>query len=99
MSLEYEYNNDDPDFDLEDRWRHIFHLLGKHECEVTFTKVDGSLRTMPCTLMDSLLPPKPVTEDKKPREINYNTLSAYALDKNEWRSFRVANVTHIRVLS
>ena len=98
MSLEYTFNNDNPDFDAEDRWRHIFHLLGQHQCEVTFTKVDGSVRTMPCTLKSELLPARELKEHHSTKAINYKTLSVWCLDKSEWRSFRTANVTHIKVL-
>ena len=99
MGLDFEFNNDNPDFDLQSRWHEIFALLGRHQCEVTFTKVDGSTRTMPCTLMSDLLPQREVKTLHETREINYKTLSAWCLDKSEWRSFRVANVTHIKVLA
>ena len=98
MNLEYHFNNDNPDFDPETRWREIFHLLGKHQCEVTFTKVDGTVRTMPCTLKTELMPARELTEANSKKVINYKTLSVWCLDKSEWRSFRTANVTHIRVL-
>ena len=98
MSLEFEYNNDNPDFDLETRWHEIFHLLGRYQVEVTFTKVEGTVRTMHCTLVDSYLPPKAVNENHTTKAINYKTLSAWCLDRGEWRSFRVENVTHIKVL-
>jgi len=96
--LVFEYNNDNPDFDLETRWREILHLLGQHQLEVTFTKVDGTVRTMPCTLKSELLPQRELKEHHSTKAINYNALSAWCLDKSEWRSFRVANVTHIKVL-
>ena len=87
------------DLELQDRKQELVRLLHEHKCEVTFTKVDGSVRVMPCTLSAGLLPPAPVTEStEKTRKVNPNTLSAYCVDKNEWRSFRVANVTEIRVI-
>ena len=39
-----------------------------------------------------------VKEHHSTKVINYKTLSAWCLDKSEWRSFRVDNVTHIKVL-
>lgn len=98
MSLEFQFNNDNPDYDQETRWREIFHLLGQHQCEVTFTKVDGSVRTMPCTLKSDLLPARELKEHHSTKVINYKTLSVWCLDKSEWRSFRTDNVTHIRVM-
>ena len=65
---------------------------------VTFTKVDGTERTMPCTLKEDILPPAkqedPLSQ-KKVRAINDEVLVVYCTDKNEWRSFRVANVTNV----
>lgn len=66
---------------------------------VTFTKVDGTERTMPCTLKEELLPPAkkddPLSQ-KKVREINENVLVVYCTDKQAFRSFRVDNVTDIQ---
>lgn len=84
---------------LRTKEREIFHLLWEHQCEVTFTKVDGSVRSMPCTLMASALPARDATKLHETRIYNPKTMSVWCLDKSEWRSFRTANVTHIRVLS
>jgi|TARA_B110000503_G_C7002791_1_gene352244 Na+-translocating ferredoxin:NAD+ oxidoreductase RnfG subunit len=66
---------------------------------VTFTKVDGTERTMPCTLKESILPPAkkedPLSQ-KKVRAINDEVLVVYCTDKNEWRSFRLANVISVQ---
>lgn len=63
---------------------------------VTFTKVDGTERTMPCTLDPAILPAVPVTEDKRvPRKINPDTMRVYVTDIGEWRSFRIENVISI----
>jgi len=63
-------------------------------------EVDGSTRVMPCTLREEALPPKveKLTESK-PRAKNESLISAYCLDKQEWRSFKVANVTNVKVLN
>jgi hypothetical protein len=99
MTLEYHFNNDNPDLDIQERHRDIQDLLWKHQCEVTFTKVDGSVRTMPCTLMASALPARDASKLHETRLYKPETLSVWCLDKSEWRSFRTANVTHIKVLS
>lgn len=70
----------------------------KQDLNITFTKVDGTERTMPCTLRADVLPPQPVTENKKPKVHKPETLSVWVLDKNEWRSFRVMNVTSVERL-
>ena len=86
------------EFDLESKYRELHRLLEAHDCEVTFTKVDGTTRVMPCTLRADQLPTKPLTENSKPRKISHNAISVWCLDKKEWRSFRTENVTNIRVL-
>jgi hypothetical protein len=69
--------------------------------EVTFTKVDGSERVMPCTLKEDLLPAAAPRSDEntKVRKVNDTNLSVWCTDKAEWRSFKVANVTEVKVLS
>jgi len=61
---------------------------------VTFKKVDGTERTMPCTLREDILPPakkdEPLTQ-KRVRQINEEVLVVYCTDKQEFRSFRVGN--------
>jgi len=79
-------------------YQEILALLQNNDCEVTFTKVDGSVRVMPCTLRPEALPPK-LTENRKTRAVNETLISAYCLDKQEWRSFKVANVTKIDVIN
>ena len=74
---------------------HIVNLLRESICEVTFTKVNGDVRTMPCTLDSTLLPPQPLKEFHETRLYKPEVLSVWCLDKMEWRSFRVANVTKI----
>ena len=84
--------------DADSRNRYIRNLLSEHDCEVTFTKVDGTVRTMPCTLRSAAMPARAVNEHHQTRLYKPETLSAFCLDKNEWRSFRVMNVTDIRIM-
>jgi len=65
---------------------------------VRFTKVDGTERTMPCTLDTTLLPVVELieSEEKKvSRKLNPDTMRVYVTDINEWRSFRIENVIEI----
>lgn len=76
-------------------------LLREGVYEITFTKVDGSTRVMPCTLKPDLLPARPVVEqvaDTKPKVLKLETMSAWATDVEQWRSFRVMNVTEVKPL-
>lgn len=80
---------------LHEKNREIRELLYKGVYEITFTKVNGEIRTMPCTLDSTLLPPQPLKEFHETRVYKPETLSVWCLDKMEWRSFRVANVQKI----
>ena len=65
---------------------------------ITFTKVDGTERTMPCTLDPAILPTVELieNEDKRvPRKLNSDTLRVFVTDINEWRSFRIENLKNI----
>lgn len=87
-------------FDKEE----IGKILRDNVCEVTFTKVNGEKRVMPCTLKTSIVPPTPEPKNlaegevPKVKKSNPDTMSVWCLDKKEWRSFRVANVTEIKVI-
>jgi hypothetical protein len=73
--------------------------------EVTFTKVDGTVRTMPCTLDSSIIPAAPVhvtntnnpVDFPKTKKVNPLVMSVFCTDKGEWRSFRLENVISVKV--
>ena len=68
--------------------------LKNHECTVTFTKVNGETRVMPCTLKEDLVPKVEPKRTKKPNEA---VVSVWCIDKKEWRSFRVDNVVDLQI--
>jgi hypothetical protein len=70
-------------------------LLHSNIVNVTFTKVDGTERTMKCTLNPEFLPAVPVTEAKKERKVSPTSIAVFEVDLKEWRSFRVADVKRI----
>jgi len=82
----------------EERNQYLRNLLWTNDCEITFTKVNGELRTMPCTLRAEAMPKREADTLHETRLYKPETLSVFCLDKNEWRSFRVMNVTEVRVL-
>jgi len=43
-------------------------MLSEGVCTVTFTKVNGETREMPCTLKADMLPPQKVVEDEEKTE-------------------------------
>lgn len=76
---------------------YLIDLLSKNDCEVEFTKVDGTARRMPCTLRADKLPA--ITESKEStRKENLDNISVWCLDKSSWRSFKIANVKSISVI-
>ena len=69
-------------------------LLTEQSVEVTFTKVNGDLRVMDCTLNPEVLPPATVTEgtEKSVRKKSDNSLAVFDTGANGWRSFVVRNI-------
>lgn len=68
-------------------------FLQEEKMTITFKKKDGSLRKMHCTKNLNLIP-----SDQHPKGVQAHSASSLAvfdLDINEWRSFIVANITHI----
>lgn len=78
-------------------------LLLENECIVEFTKVNGEVRAMPCTLNPKIVPPapepKPLAEGEVPKvkKENPNVMNVWCTDKKEWRSFRIANLISAKV--
>jgi hypothetical protein len=72
-------------------------MLKQHHMEITFTKINGEQRVMPCTLKADMLP-QVVKESTRTKEPNPNTLAVYVTDINQWRSFRVDSVTAVKMI-
>tara|TARA_Y100000389_G_scaffold204167_1_gene255321 strand:- start:87 stop:491 length:405 start_codon:yes stop_codon:yes gene_type:complete len=76
------------------------HELQSKTAEVTFTKLNGDVRVMTCTLNPELLPAKVVTEgeeEKPARTIKNpnNSLPVYDINAEGWRSFVIKNITQV----
>jgi len=59
---------------------------------ITFTKVDGTTRTMFGTLMAEFLPPLTNTEQKenpKPAKKSETSIQVWDMEKKDWRGYRV----------
>lgn len=75
----------------------LIEQLKNNICEVSFTKVNGESRTMPCTLRSDVLPKQEnIAESRK--KFNENVVSVWVTDIDQWRSFRVDSVQEIRIL-
>lgn len=78
----------------------ILQTLRAGICEVTFTKINGETRIMPCTLKQDLLP---VKEQKSStfnvfQERKGDAISVWCTDAQAWRSFKLSKLTGIRQL-
>jgi hypothetical protein len=62
---------------------------------VTFTKKDGTARVMRCTRNPELIPTEQHPSTESTRKASTTSVTAFDLDKNEWRSFLPENITHI----
>jgi hypothetical protein len=65
---------------------------------VTFTKVDGTVRVMRCTLKEESLPVGLKIDALLPKKTNDAILCVWDLDNNGWRSFRKDAVTAVEVV-
>tara|TARA_B100000927_G_C16416902_1_gene449671 strand:+ start:670 stop:936 length:267 start_codon:yes stop_codon:yes gene_type:complete len=69
-------------------------MLRQKVCQVRFIKVNGEERDMQCTLKEDLIP-----GDKKPKDddqgvqATIGVIKVFDVDKQDWRSFKVDNVT------
>ena len=79
----------------------LVQLLKENVVEVTFTKLNGDERVMPCTLKEDLLPPAkkddPITQ-KKVREVSEAVIPVWAIESKGFRSFRYDRVKKVTVL-
>lgn len=68
-------------------------LLRKDVCVVTFTKKDGTVREMLCTLMPAFLPDDPANV-RQNGQID-TVVTVWDLEKSDWRAFRVDSVLKV----
>lgn len=82
--------------DLE-RHEMIEDMLSEHVCYVSFTKIDGSIRNIKCTLRSDVILENynPTNNSNISKPKNQTTIAAFLPDEKVWRSFRVANVISI----
>ena len=74
--------------------------LARCVAEITFNKVDGSVRKMNCTLMTDHLP-QVISEEQVahvPRVQTDEVLAVWDLDKQGWRSFRLDSIINVNYI-
>lgn len=69
--------------------------LNTRVVSVTFTKADGTVRSMNCTLQSGTVP---VVEHRETKDSTAlpETLVVWDTDKNAWRSFRLDRLTNVQ---
>lgn len=78
----------------------LIEMLKQNVLDITFEKVDGTLRNMKCTLKESMLPSIPLDEAPatgKVRKINDDVLPVWDTELGAWRSFRVNSVKSVGI--
>ena len=68
-------------------------LLKARVCKVIFEKVDGSERTMLCTLREDYLPESQTNTTNK--KTNTDVIPVWDIESKGWRSFRVDSVVQV----
>ena len=79
----------------------LMEMLKKEVAVVTFKKLNGDERKMPCTLVPQFLPPAKKDDaitQKKVREISDKVIAVWALESKGFRSFRYDRVKNIEVM-
>ena len=80
----------------------LMETLRKEVVVVTFKKLNGDERKMPCTLIESFLPPAKKDDaitQKKVREISDKVCAVWAVESKGFRSFRYDRVTNVEVIA
>ena len=89
----------DDKFDIWPDKEEILKSLREGVCEVTFTKVNGERRVMPCTLREDLLPASTKeTTFRVLKDRETDVISVWCTDANGWRSFKLGNFISIKSL-
>lgn len=72
----------------------IINMLSTGIVNVKFTKLDGTIRDMKCTLAESIIKPHEKKTDRE-KKINEDIISVWDIDKEGWRSFRYDSIISI----
>ena len=89
----------DSELPVEARYHLIKSMLAEHECEIEFKKVNGELRTLPCTLKQDVLPAagQLLSEDIVDIPPNDGLITVWATDVQAWRAMRTMNVISVKL--
>jgi len=78
----------------------LLELLRSNIVEITFKKLDGNVRVMPCTLIESYLPERKTTtvESSSDKAKSNSTIAVWATESKAFRSFRYDRIISVNVL-
>ena len=83
-------------FDTENSKNWLRTILREQNVSVTFQKLDGSERTMLCTLSETEIPVESRPKGT-PTVKNDETLAVFDVEKQDWRSFRWISIKSIKI--
>lgn len=69
--------------------------LYEGEVIVKFTKVDGSIREMRCTLKEIPADKQPKTTTESKENVNPSIMKVFDVENDGWRSFRLDSVISV----
>lgn len=86
----------------------ILEVVRNNVATITFTKVNGDVRVLKGTMIESYLPVKeidpagielePITETQERKATNDNVVVVFDIENNGYRSFRVDSVTSVEIV-
>jgi hypothetical protein len=79
----------------------LMETLKSEVAVVTFKKLNGDERVMPCTLKSAFLPPAKKDDaitQKKVREISDKVCAVWAIEAKGFRSFRYDRITNVEII-
>jgi len=77
----------------------LVNMLQSGVVKVNFTKKDGEVREMSCTLIDSYIPEENKPKGSSERKLSESTLRVFDINAKGWRSFVLANVNSVEVIN
>ena len=80
----------------------LMETLQKEVAVVTFKKLNGDERVMPCTLIPQFLPPAKKDDaitQKKVREVSDKVCAVWEVEAKGFRSFRYDRVTNVEIIA
>jgi hypothetical protein len=82
------------DLDADKQRDYLKAMLAQDILLVTFTKKNGDLREMYCTLQDEFVPDhKKYFSESNSRKKNLEVLAVFDMESADWRSFRLDSIT------